>query len=186
MSTNDFDQTTPLPVGDDETKPLPSFADAPIENQKTSAEANTSTEAEAPDTSAKDEAPAPDTSAAWTGAGEGATPDFTPASEHTFEPQNTPIVPPAHVWSATLGVHHHLHCYRTDCHGFCQGGKPRACGHWNPGDHGCAPHYHRGSQHRDDTQETLATKQNFLDHFDHRGGHFRAEYARLFSSVQGA
>ena len=67
MSTNDFDQTTPLPVGDDETKPLPSFADAPIENQKTSAEANTSTEAEAPDTSAKDEAPAPDTSAAWTG-----------------------------------------------------------------------------------------------------------------------
>lgn len=100
MSTNDFDQTTPLPVGDDETKPLPSFADAPIENQKTSAEANTSTEAEAPDTSAKDEAPAPDTSAAWTGAGEGATPDFTPASEHTFEPQNTPIVPPAHVWSA--------------------------------------------------------------------------------------
>lgn len=100
MSANDFDQTTALPVSDDETKPLPSFADAPIENQKTSAEANTSTEAEAPDTSAKDEAPAPDTSAAWTGAGEGATPDFTPASEHTFEPQNTPIVPPAHVWSA--------------------------------------------------------------------------------------
>ena len=104
MSTNDFDKTTPLPVGDDETKPLPSFANAPIENQKTSAEANTSTEAEAPDTSAKDEAPAPDTSAAWTGAaagaGEGATPNFTPASEHTFEPQNTPIVPPAHVWSA--------------------------------------------------------------------------------------
>ena len=97
MSTNDFDQTTPLPVGDDETKPLPSFADAPIENQKTSAaadaEADTSTEAEAPDTST-----------AWTGAaagaGEGAMPDFTPASEHTFEPQNTPIVPPAHVWSA--------------------------------------------------------------------------------------
>ena len=85
MSTNDFDQTTPLPVGDDETKPLPSFADAPIEDQKTSAE---------------DEAPAPDTSAAWTGAGAGSTPDFTPASEHTFEPQNTPIVPPAHVWSA--------------------------------------------------------------------------------------
>lgn len=52
MSTNDFDQTTPLPVGDEETKPLPSFADAP------------------------------------------------PASERTFEPQNTPIVPPAHVWSA--------------------------------------------------------------------------------------
>lgn len=100
MSTNDFDQTTPLPVGDDETKPLPSFADAPIEDQNTSAEAHTNTEAEAPDTSAKDEAPAPDTSAAWTGAGEGATPDFTPASEHTFEPQNTPIVPPAHVWSA--------------------------------------------------------------------------------------
>ena len=97
MSTNDFDQTTPLPVGDDETKPLPSFADSPIEEQKTSAaadaEADISTEAEAPDTST-----------AWTGAaagaGEGATPDFTPASEHTFEPQNTPIVPPAHVWSA--------------------------------------------------------------------------------------
>lgn len=97
MSTNDFDQTTPLPVGNDETKPLPSFADAPIEEQKTSAaadaEADTSTEAEAPDTST-----------AWTGAaagaGEGAAPDFTPASEHTFEPQNTPIVPPAHVWSA--------------------------------------------------------------------------------------
>jgi len=52
MSTNDFDQTTPLPVGDDETKPLPSFADAPIEDQKTTAEADTeadiSTEAEAP------------------------------------------------------------------------------------------------------------------------------------------
>ena len=97
MSTNDFDQTTPLPVGNDETKPLPSFADSPIEEQKTSAaadaEADTSTEAEAPDTST-----------AWTvaaaGAGEGAMPDFTPASEHTFEPQNTPIVPPAHVWSA--------------------------------------------------------------------------------------
>lgn len=97
MSTTDFDQTTPLPVGDDETKPLPSFADSPIEEQKTSAaadaEADISTEAEAPDTST-----------AWTGAaagaGEGATPDFTPASEHTFEPQNTPIVPPAHVWSA--------------------------------------------------------------------------------------
>ena len=100
MSTNDFDQTTPLPVGDDETKPLPSFADAPIEDQKTSAEAHTNTEAEAPDTSAEDEAPAPDTSAAWTGAGAGSTPDFTPAPEHTFEPQNTPIVPPAHVWSA--------------------------------------------------------------------------------------
>ena len=97
MSTNDFDQTTPLPVGDDETKPLPSFADSPIEEQKTTAEADTeddiSTEAEAPDTST-----------AWTGAaagaGEGSTPDFTPASEHTFEPQNPPIVPPAHVWSA--------------------------------------------------------------------------------------
>ena len=100
MSTNDFDQTTPLPVGDDETKPLPSFADAPIEDQKTSAEANTSTEAEAPDTSAKAEAPAPDTSAAWTGAGAGSTPDSPIASERTFEPQNTPIVPPAHVWSA--------------------------------------------------------------------------------------
>ena len=100
MSTNDVDQTTPLPVGDDETKPLPSFADAPIEDQKTSAEAHTNTEAEAPDTSAEDEAQAPDTSAAWTGAGEGSVPDFTPASERTFEPQNTPIVPPAHVWSA--------------------------------------------------------------------------------------
>ena len=91
MSTNDFDQTTPLPVGDDETKPLPSFADAPIESQESSADTDT-------------EAEAPDTSTAWTGAaagaGEGATPDFTPASEHTFEPQNTPIVPPAHVWSA--------------------------------------------------------------------------------------
>ena len=85
MSTNDFDQTTPLPVGDEETKPLPSFADAPIEDQKTSAE---------------DEAPAPDTSAAWTGAGAGSTPDSPTASERTFEPQNTPIVPPAHVWSA--------------------------------------------------------------------------------------
>lgn len=97
MSTNDFDQTTPLPVGDDETKPLPSFADAPIEDQKTSAEADTEA-----DTST--EAEAPDTSTAWTGAaagaGEGATPDFTPASERTFEPQNPPIVPPAHVWSA--------------------------------------------------------------------------------------
>lgn len=97
MSTNDFDQTTPLPVGDDETKPLPSFADAPIEDQKNTAEADTEA-----DTST--EAEAPDTSTAWTGAaagaGEGATPDFTPASEHTFEPQNTPIVPPAHVWSA--------------------------------------------------------------------------------------
>lgn len=97
MSTNDFDQTTPLPVGDDETKPLPSFADAPIEDQKTTAEADTEAGTEA-------KAEAPDTSTAWTGAaagaGEGATPDFTPASEHTFEPQNTPIVPPAHVWSA--------------------------------------------------------------------------------------
>ncbi len=97
MSTNDFEQTTPLPVGDEETKPLPSFTDAPIENQKSSAEADTEA-----DTST--EAEAPDTSTAWTGAaagaGEGATPDFTPASEHTFEPQNPPIVPPAHVWSA--------------------------------------------------------------------------------------
>ena len=100
MSTNDFDQTTPLPVGDDETKPLPSFADAPIEDQKTSVEAHTNTEAEAPDTSAENEAPAPDTSAAWTGAGAGSTPDSPTASERTFEPQNTPIVPPAHVWSA--------------------------------------------------------------------------------------
>ena len=97
MSTNDFDQTTPLPVGDDETKPLPSFADSPIEDQKTTAEADTEADIST-------EAEAPDTSTAWTGAaagaGEGATPDFTPASEHTFEPQNTPIVPPAHVWSA--------------------------------------------------------------------------------------
>lgn len=97
MSTNDFEQTTPLPVGDDETKPLPSFADAPIEDQKTTAEADTEADIST-------EAEAPDTSTAWTGAaagaGEGSTPDFTPASEHTFEPQNTPIVPPAHVWSA--------------------------------------------------------------------------------------
>ena len=100
MSTNDFDQTTPLPVDDDETKPLPSFADAPVEDQKTSAEAHTNTEAEAPDTSAENEAPTPDTSAAWTGAGAGSTPDSPTASERTFEPQNTPIVPPAHVWSA--------------------------------------------------------------------------------------
>ena len=97
MSTNDFDQTTPLPVGDDETKPLPSFADSPIEEQKTTAEADTEADIST-------EAEAPDTSTAWTGAaagaGEGSTPDFTPASEHTFEPQNPPIVPPAHVWSA--------------------------------------------------------------------------------------
>ena len=101
MSTNDFDQTTPLPVDNDETKPLPSFADAPIEEQKTSAEADTEADT---NTAADTEAQAPDTSTAWTGAaagaGEGAMPDFTPASEHTFEPQNTPIVPPAHVWSA--------------------------------------------------------------------------------------
>ena len=92
MSTNDFEQTTPLPVGDEETKPLPSFTDAPIENQKSSAEADTSTEAEAPDAST-----------AWTGAAAGAaaaSASSTPASEHTFEQQNTPIVPPAHVWSA--------------------------------------------------------------------------------------
>ena len=97
MSTTDFDQTTPLPVGDDETKPLPSFADSPIEEKKTTAEADTEADIST-------EAEAPDTSTAWTGtaagAGEGAMPDFTPASEHTFEPQNTPIVPPAHVWSA--------------------------------------------------------------------------------------
>ena len=97
MSTNDFDQTTPLPVGDDETKPLPSFADSPIEDQKNTAEADTEADIST-------EAEAPDTSTAWTGAaagaGEGATPDFTPASEHTFEPQNPPIVPPTHVWSA--------------------------------------------------------------------------------------
>lgn len=97
MSTNDFDQTTPLSVGDDETKPLPSFADSPIEDQKTTAEADTEADIST-------EAEAPDTSTAWTGAtagaGEGSTPDFTRASEHTFEPQNTPIVPPAHVWSA--------------------------------------------------------------------------------------
>ena len=103
MSTTDFDQTTPLPVGDDETKPLPSFADAPIEDQKTTAEADMNTEVDT-NTGTDTEAEAPDASTAWTGAaagaGEGATPDFTPASEHTFEPQNTPIVPPAHVWSA--------------------------------------------------------------------------------------
>lgn len=96
MSTNDFEQTTPLPVGDEETKPLPSFTDAPIENQKSSAEADTEA-----DTST--EAEAPDASTAWTGAAAGAaaaSATSTPASEHTFEPQNTPIVPPAHVWSA--------------------------------------------------------------------------------------
>ncbi len=97
MSTNDFEQTTPLPVGDEETKPLPSFADAPIEDQKTTAEADTEADIST-------EAEAPDTSTAWTGAaagaGEGATPDFTPASERTFEAQNPPIIPPAHVWSA--------------------------------------------------------------------------------------
>ena len=100
MSTNDFDQTAPLPVGDEETKPLPSFADAPIEDQKNSAEAHTNTEAETPDTSAEDEAPAPDTSAAWTGAAAASTPDSPTASDRTFEPQNTPIVPPAPGWSA--------------------------------------------------------------------------------------
>jgi len=103
MSTNDFDQTTPLPVGNDETKPLPSFADAPVEDQKTSANTDMNTEADT-NTCADTEAEAPDASTAWTGAaagaGEGATPDFTPASEHTFEPQNPPIVPPTHVWSA--------------------------------------------------------------------------------------
>ena len=97
MSTNDFEQTTPLPVGDDETKPLPSFADAPIEDQKTTAEADTEADIST-------EAEAPDTSTAWTGAAAGAaagsTATSTPASEPTFEPQNTPIVPPAHVWSA--------------------------------------------------------------------------------------
>lgn len=93
MSTNDFDQTTPLPVGDDETKPLPSFADAPIESQESSAEAGTEAKTEAPDTST-----------AWTdaaaGAAAGSTATSTSASERTFEPQNIPIVPPAHVWSA--------------------------------------------------------------------------------------
>lgn len=97
MSTNDFDQTTPLPVGDDETKPLPSFADSPIEDQKNTAEADTEADIST-------EAEAPDTSTAWTdaaaGAGAGSTPDAPPASERTFEPQNTPIVPSAHVWSA--------------------------------------------------------------------------------------
>ena len=97
MSTNDFDQTTPLPVGDDETKPLPSFADSPIEEKKTTAEADTEADIST-------EAEAPDTSTAWTGAaagaGAGSTPDSPTASERTFEPQNTPIVPPAHVWSA--------------------------------------------------------------------------------------
>ena len=103
MSTNDFDQTTPLPVGDDETKPLPSFADAPIEDQKTTAEADMNTEVDT-NTGTDTEAEAPDASTAWTGAAAGAatgsTATSTPASEHTFEPQNTPIVPPAHVWSA--------------------------------------------------------------------------------------
>lgn len=97
MSTNDFDQTTPLPVGDDETKPLPSFADSPIEEQKTTAEADTEADIST-------EAEAPDTSTAWTGAAAGAaagsTAPSTPASERTFEAQNPPIVPPAHVWSA--------------------------------------------------------------------------------------
>ena len=97
MSTTDFDQTTPLPVGDDETKPLPSFADSPIEEKKTTAEADTEADIST-------EAEAPDTSTAWTGAaagaGAGSTPDSPTASERTFEPQNTPIVPPAHVWSA--------------------------------------------------------------------------------------
>ena len=101
MSTNDFDQTTPLPVGNDETKPLPSFADAPIEDQKSSADADTEADTS---TAADTEAEAPDASTAWTGAAAGAaassTATSTPASEHTFEPQNTPIVPPAHVWSA--------------------------------------------------------------------------------------
>ena len=99
MSTNDFDQTTPLPVGDDETKPLPSFADAPIEDQKTTADTDMNTEADT-----NTEAEAPDTSTAWTGAAAGAaagsTAPSTPASERTFEAQNPPIVPPAHVWSA--------------------------------------------------------------------------------------
>ena len=103
MSTNDFDQTTPLPVGDDETKPLPSFADSPIEEQKTTADTDMNTEADT-NTGADTEAEAPDASTAWTGAAAGATAGSTatstPASEHTFEPQNTPIVPPAHVWSA--------------------------------------------------------------------------------------
>ena len=103
MSTNDFDQTTPLPVGDDETKPLPSFADAPIEDQKTTADTDINTEADT-NTGADTEAEAPDASTAWTGAAAGATAGSTatstPASEHTFEPQNPPIVPPAHVWSA--------------------------------------------------------------------------------------
>lgn len=99
MSTNDFEQTTPLPVGDEETKPLPSFTDAPIENQKSSAEADTEA-----DTNTGADTEASETSTAWTGAAAGAaagsTATSTPASEHTFEPQNTPIVPPAHVWSA--------------------------------------------------------------------------------------
>ena len=102
MSTNDFEQTTPLPVGDDETKPQPYFADAPIEDQKTSANTDMNTEADT-NTCADTEAEAPDASTAWTGAAAGAaaaSATSTPASEHTFEPQNTPIVPPAHVWSA--------------------------------------------------------------------------------------
>ena len=35
MSTNEFDQTTPLPVGDDETQTLPPFTEAPIGDQNT-------------------------------------------------------------------------------------------------------------------------------------------------------
>ena len=101
MSINDFEQTTPLPVGDEETKPLPSFVDAPIESQESSAD--TDTEADT-NTGANTEAEAPDTSTAWTGAAAGAaagsTAPSTPASERTFEAQNPPIVPPAHVWSA--------------------------------------------------------------------------------------
>ena len=103
MSTNDFDQTTPLPVGDDETKPLPSFADAPIEDQKTTAEADMNTEVDT-NTGTDTEAEAPDASTAWTGAAAGAaagsTAPSTPASERTFAAQNPPIVPHAHVWSA--------------------------------------------------------------------------------------
>ena len=101
MSTNDFDQTTPLPVGDDETKPLPSFADAPIESQESSAEAGTEAKTEAPDTStAWTDAAAGAAAGAAEGAAAGSTATYPSASERTFEPQNIPIVPPAHVWSA--------------------------------------------------------------------------------------
>ena len=89
MSTNDFEQTTPLPVGDDETKPLPSFADSPIEEQKTTAEADTEADIST-------EAEAPDTSTAWTGAaaGKGRCPPL-PRPRNTHLSRKTPqLFPP--------------------------------------------------------------------------------------------